>query len=91
MYRPNRCYVEECELQLREHRKWAELTLLYKGRGLHRKALELLATRVEVGDRGSLLCPPEVCSHNPAAYLSRAHPVPVAAGSAWKHSWTTSR
>lgn len=33
----------ECEKLLQTHKKYSELVLLYKGKGLHRNALELLA------------------------------------------------
>jgi len=39
---PNHCHVKEVERVLKRHKKFNELVLLYKGKGLHRNALELL-------------------------------------------------
>lgn len=38
----NKCDVGECEVLLKNHERYQELVMLYKNRGLHRKALELL-------------------------------------------------
>ncbi len=40
---PNFCHVKECENVLQNYKKYSELVLLYKGKALHRNALELLA------------------------------------------------
>eukprot|EP01130_Rhizamoeba_saxonica_P008537 TRINITY_DN3456_c0_g1_i2.p1 TRINITY_DN3456_c0_g1~~TRINITY_DN3456_c0_g1_i2.p1 ORF type:complete len:767 (-),score=140.41 TRINITY_DN3456_c0_g1_i2:83-2383(-) len=42
LMRPNSCHTARAEATLRDFSKFKELTLLYKGKGLHRKALELL-------------------------------------------------
>lgn len=49
---PNRCYVEECESQLRAHEKYDALVLLYRSVGEHRKAFELLTQRFKVAEHG---------------------------------------
>lgn len=38
----NSCAVEESEVLLKDHERFNELVMLYKGRGMHRQALELL-------------------------------------------------
>mmetsp|Transcript_10447 Transcript_10447/g.26817 ORF Transcript_10447/g.26817 Transcript_10447/m.26817 type:complete len:994 (-) Transcript_10447:2337-5318(-) len=38
----NDCEVEESEVLLKENERYTELVMLYKNRGMHRKALELL-------------------------------------------------
>ena len=40
--RDNQCHLKETEAVLREHKKYNELTTLYRTRGMHRKALKLL-------------------------------------------------
>jgi len=40
---PNHCHIKECEKVLMNYNKFEQLVLLYRGKGLHRKALELLA------------------------------------------------
>jgi hypothetical protein len=40
---PNCCHVAECEKALLNFTKYHELVLLYKGKGLHAKALDLLS------------------------------------------------
>ena len=39
----NFCHVKECDSVLQTYKKISELVLLYKSKGLHRNALELLA------------------------------------------------
>lgn len=39
---PNHCHVKECESVLLANQKYADLVLLYRGRGLHNNALSLL-------------------------------------------------
>lgn len=40
---PNRCHIKECDKVLNDFTRYADLVQLYKGKQLHRKALELLA------------------------------------------------
>jgi hypothetical protein len=39
--RPNRCHIRECDKQLRNAGKYAELVLLFRGHGLHQDALNV--------------------------------------------------
>lgn len=39
---PNHCHVRECEIVLQVNKKYIELVLLYKSKGLHQAALDLL-------------------------------------------------
>eukprot|EP01116_Phalansterium_solitarium_P000135 TRINITY_DN10090_c0_g1_i1.p1 TRINITY_DN10090_c0_g1~~TRINITY_DN10090_c0_g1_i1.p1 ORF type:complete len:892 (-),score=174.91 TRINITY_DN10090_c0_g1_i1:69-2744(-) len=41
--RPNHCHLGECERLLNDQQRYYELMLLYRGKGFHRLALELLA------------------------------------------------
>ena len=41
-YRPNKCNVSVSEQLLKRAERYQELVMLYKNRGLHRRALELL-------------------------------------------------
>lgn len=40
---PNCCHIKECEKVLAAYQKFHELVLLYKSKGLHQRALEMLA------------------------------------------------
>ncbi|XP_014242813.1 vam6/Vps39-like protein [Cimex lectularius] len=50
LLRRNYCNLEEAERVLKKHEKYRELEILYKTKGLHEKALQLLKTQADIED-----------------------------------------
>ena len=60
---PNYCHVKECEAVLLTFEKYSELVSLFKGKGLHRNALELLVKQGQSKTGRSVYGPSETISY----------------------------